>query len=40
MNSCWAAVPGTCVASADGTFLVYDGPDGVGELLGASAAGA
>jgi hypothetical protein len=40
MNACWEAVPGTCVASADGTFLVYDGPDGVGELLGASAAGA
>ena len=40
MNSCWAAVPGTCVASADGTFLVYDGPDGAGELRVASAAGA
>src|SRR6185312_14611186 len=40
MNSCWAAVPGTCVASADGTFLVYDGPDGAGELGCEPAAGA
>src|SRR5256714_14557907 len=40
MNACWEAVPGTCVASADGTFLVYDGPDGAGELWCAPAAGA
>ena len=40
MNACCAAVPGTCVASADGTFLVYDGPDGAGELGCAPAAGA
>jgi len=25
MNACWEAVPGTCVASAAGTCLVYDG---------------
>jgi hypothetical protein len=25
MNACWAAVPGTCVVSAGGTFLVYEG---------------
>src|SRR5256885_5669721 len=40
MNACWEAVPGTCVASADGVFLVYDGPDGGGELWCASGAGA
>src|SRR5215510_2650007 len=40
MNACWAAVPGTCVDSADGTFLVYDGPDGAGELRCVSAVGA
>jgi hypothetical protein len=39
MNACWAEVPGTCVASADGAFLVYDGADGV-ELRAAWAAGA
>jgi hypothetical protein len=28
MNACWAAVPGTCVDSAGGLFLVYDGAAG------------
>src|SRR5437763_7844440 len=44
MNACWAAVPGTCVDSAGGTFLVYDGPGGDAagddEPRGVSAAGA
>src|SRR2546430_2722567 len=40
MNPCWAAVPGTCVASAAGVFLVYDGADGARELRCASALGA
>src|SRR6266487_4092985 len=40
MNACWAAVPGTCVASAVEAFLVYDGADGDGEPSGVSALGA
>src|SRR5437773_3765287 len=39
MNACWAAVPGTCVASAAGACLVYDGDDDTDEPLGVSAAG-
>ena len=39
MNACWAAVPGTCVASAAGAFLVYVGADGDDEPRGVSAAG-
>src|SRR5712671_2099226 len=40
MNACWEAVPGTCVASAAGTCLVYDGDDDTDEPLGVSAVGA
>src|SRR5258705_304228 len=34
MNACWEAVPGTCVGSAVGALLVYDGADGVDEPRG------
>ena len=39
MNACCAAVPGTCVASAAGAFLVYDGADGDDEPSGVAASG-